>query len=108
MTGKKYPTDITELSKIFKALSHPVRLHVIKELSEMDACCYSSDVAKDLNISPSTLSQHLKELKYVGLIQGEIEAPYIKYCINSDNWKLAKDKINSFFENTNKKFSDDC
>jgi ArsR family transcriptional regulator, arsenate/arsenite/antimonite-responsive transcriptional repressor len=95
---KRYPVELTELAKIHKALSHPVRLYILKELSKMNSCCYSGDIATELKISPSTLSQHLKELKYAGLIQGETEAPYIKYCINPENWEIAKNKILCFFE----------
>ncbi len=101
MKVKTYPEELVELAKFFKALSHPVRVHILKELSKMNSCCYSSDIAKDLEISPSTLSQHLKELKYVGLIQGEIEAPYIKYCINRENWNKAKNIMSDFFKEFN-------
>jgi len=50
-----------------------------------------------LPIAKSTLSQHLKELKSAGLIQGEIEAPKIKYCINKENWELAKLQFKDLF-----------
>ncbi len=95
---EKYPESFVELSKIMKVLSHPIRLYVLIELSKMDSCCYSKDIAKEFNINPSTLTQHLKELKYAGLIQGEIESPYIKYCINRDNWNKTKELIKEFFE----------
>ncbi len=98
MSNKTYSDELLELAKIFKALSHPARVYVLKELSKMDSCCYSCDIANELRISPSTLSQHLKELKYVGLIQGEIESPYIKYCINKENWDKARKIINDFFD----------
>jgi ArsR family transcriptional regulator, arsenate/arsenite/antimonite-responsive transcriptional repressor len=51
-----------------------------------DKCSYSGDMAENLPIARSTLSQHLKELKEAGLIQGEINPPYIKYCINKTGW----------------------
>ena len=72
-----------------KALGHPVRLYVLQLLSEQ-SCCYSGDLSEVLPIAKSTLSQHLKELKDAGLIQGEIEAPKIKYCINKENWNEAR------------------
>jgi len=56
----------------------------------MDTCCYSGNLVEELPVGRSTLSQHLKELKYAGLIQGETEPPYIKYCINRENWNKAK------------------
>ncbi len=76
-------------ARMAKALGHPVRVFLIQFLSEK-ACCYSGDISEILPIAKSTLSQHLKELKEAGLIQGEIETPKIKYCLNSENWELAK------------------
>lgn len=78
------------LARYAKAMGHPVRVYVLELLSKQNSC-YSGDLSKELPIVKSTLSQHLKELKDVGLIQGEIEAPKIKYCINKENWKEARD-----------------
>ncbi len=72
-----------------KAMGHPIRMYVLGLLSNQ-SCCYSGDLSDDLPIAKSTLSQHLKELKDAGLIQGEIEAPRIKYCINKENWAEAQ------------------
>ena len=69
-----------------KAMGHPIRMYVLQLLSKQ-SCCYSGDLSEELPIAKSTLSQHLKELKAAGLIQGEIEAPKIKYCLNRENWK---------------------
>ena len=80
-----------------KALGHPVRMHVLELLSNQ-SCCYSGDLSEELPIAKSTLSQHLKELKSAGLIQGEIEAPRIKYCINKENWKEAQILFKQFFK----------
>lgn len=77
------------LARIAKALGHPVRIYIMELLSKQ-SCCYSGDLSEDLPIAKSTLSQHLKELKEAGLIQGEIEAPKIKYCINIENWEKAR------------------
>ncbi len=71
-----------------KAMGHPVRMYIL-ELLLNQSCCYSGDLSDELPIAKSTLSQHLKELKSAGLIQGEIEAPKIKYCLNKENWKEA-------------------
>ncbi len=72
-----------------KALGHPIRLYIIETLSKQ-SCCYSGDLSEVLPVVKSTLSQHLKELKSAGLIQGEIEAPKIKYCLNRKNWEEAQ------------------
>lgn len=85
----------TRLARYAKALSHPVRLYVLELLSQQ-SCCYSGDLSEILPIAKSTLSQHLKELKNAGLIQGEIEAPKIKYCINSENWTEAQKLLKEF------------
>lgn len=77
------------MARFSKALGHPVRVYVMELLSQQ-SCCYSSDLSEELPIAKSTLSQHLKELKSAGLIQGKIEAPRIKYCINKENWKQAQ------------------
>ncbi len=72
-----------------KAMGHPIRMYVLELLSRQ-SCCYSGDLSEELPIAKSTLSQHLKELKEAGLIQGEIEAPRIKYCLNKANWEEAR------------------
>ncbi|MCH7657858.1 MAG: winged helix-turn-helix transcriptional regulator [Bacteroidetes bacterium] len=74
-------------ARFAKAMGHPVRIYIIELLSKQ-SCCYSGDLSKILPIAKSTLSQHLKELKKSGLIQGVIEPPKIKYCLNKENWKL--------------------
>jgi ArsR family transcriptional regulator, arsenate/arsenite/antimonite-responsive transcriptional repressor len=79
-----------KMARIAKALGHPVRVYIMELLSQQ-TCCYSGDLSEDLPIAKSTLSQHLKELKSAGLIQGETEAPKVKYCINQENWKLAQE-----------------
>ncbi len=96
---KYYTTDQEKLAKYAKALSHPVRVFVMDFLANnLDKCCYSGDMAEELPIARSTLSEHLKELKKAGLIQGEINPPYIKYCINRENWDEAKLLLNIFFK----------
>jgi len=84
-----------KLARYAKALGHPVRVYVM-ELLGKQSCCYSGDLSNELPIAKSTLSQHLKELKDAGLIQGEIEAPRVKYCINKENWKEAKELFKGF------------
>jgi len=78
-----------QVSRFAKAMSHPVRMYILELLSKQ-TCCYSGDLSEVLPIAKSTLSQHLKELKKSGLIQGEIEQPKIKYCLNKENWETAQ------------------
>jgi len=84
-----------KLARYAKALGHPVRVYVMQLLGKQ-SCCYSGDLSNELPIAKSTLSQHLKELKDAGLIQGEIEAPRIKYCVNKDNWAEAQRLFKNF------------
>lgn len=78
------------IARFAKALSHPARVYIVRELAKMDSCCTSGEFFEKLPIARSTLSQHLKELKLAGLIQGHFNPPYIRYCINRDNWELAQ------------------
>jgi len=87
--------DQKTVARFAKAMGHPIRLYVLELLSRQ-SCCYSGDLTDVLPIAKSTLSQHLKELKDAGLIQGEIEAPKIKYCLNQENWNLARNLFYKF------------
>ncbi len=80
-----------------KAMGHPVRMFVLELLSNQ-SCCYSGDLSDELPIAKSTLSQHLKELKDAGLIQGEIQSPRIKYCIDKENWTEAQELFRQFLQ----------
>ena len=95
------PIVITEeqnkIARIAKALGHPVRVYIIDFLSKK-ACCYSGDLSDILPIAKSTLSQHLKELKDAGLIQGEIETPRIKYCLHQENWEIAQNLFKNILQ----------
>jgi len=99
MSGKlEFTYEVKEIARISKALSHPVRVYILQKLSKMNSCCYSGDLVEEVPIGRSTLSEHLKDLKYAGLIQGEINPPYIKYCINRENWGKAKELFAGFLE----------
>ncbi len=86
-----------KIARYAKAIGHPIRVYVLELLSKQ-ACCYSGDLSEELPIAKSTLSQHLKELKEAGLIQGEIETPRVKYCINKENWVEAKSLFGELFK----------
>lgn len=86
-----------QLARFAKAMGHPVRIYILQLLASQ-SCCYSGDLSQVLPIAKSTLSQHLKELKEAGLIQGQIEAPRIRYCINRENWELARSLLKDFLD----------
>lgn len=91
-------TSQEDLARFAKALGHPTRLQILQLLSDQ-SCCFTGDLVEVLPLAQSTISQHLKELKKAGLIQGEINPPKVKYCINQENWKKARMMFNAFFEN---------
>ncbi|MDD5571622.1 MAG: ArsR family transcriptional regulator [Bacteroidales bacterium] len=94
----KFTAQQEQVARIAKALSHPARVYILEKLNGLNSCCTSGEMICDIPIARSTLSQHLKELKYSGLIQGNIEPPKIKYCINRKNWKIAKLLLNEFLK----------
>ncbi len=92
-----YSDNQVKLARFAKAMGHPARIKILEILSQR-GCCYSGNIADEFPIALSTLSQHLKELKASGLIQGEINPPFINYCINKENWKQAKLLFDAFLE----------
>ena len=95
---RKYFTPEQEQAARFaKALANPVRIAIL-QLLHSKTCCYHGDMAAELPIAKSTLSQHLNELKKAGLIQGDITPPTVRYCINREIWKVAKDQFASIFK----------
>ncbi len=98
---KNEPTDKQVLlARFAKAMGHPTRIAILEFLLKQENC-YFGDIHEELPIAKATVSQHLKELKDSGLIQGEVETPKVKYCINKDNWIIAKELFGNFFQNDN-------
>lgn len=102
--NNKYKSDEVDLARFAKALGHPARVQILKLLSSQTSC-FCGNLVDLLPLSQSTVSQHLKELKNSGLIQGTIEPPKIKYCINKENWKKAKKLFTALME---KNISQEC
>lgn len=96
-TSTYFTDDQKQMARYAKALGHPVRIAILQLLGSK-TCCYHGDMAEELPIAKSTLSQHLNELKDAGLIQGDITPPTVKYCINRNNWKQAKKLLNELLK----------
>ena len=100
--------DGTEaLAKYAKALAHPTRIAILKHL-ENQSCCFTGDLVEVFPLAQSTISQHLKELKNAGLIQGELKPPKIKYCINQKNWMEAKQLFEDLFKLSSAELPKQC
>ncbi len=95
------------IARIAKALAHPVRVAILKYLASQESCFFG-EIHEVLPIAKATVSQHLKELKEAGLIQGEIMPPKVKYCINSENWKEASELLFDFMSNIHSNNSNCC
>jgi len=97
MTKEELIKEQERLARFAKALGHPVRIAILQMLAKK-TCCYHGDMSEILPVAKSTLSQHLKELREAELIfQETISLPTIKYCINKDNWILAKQLFDELF-----------
>lgn len=89
-------TEEMKMAAYAKALAHPTRIAILKYLASLD-CCYFGAINDVFSLSKATVSQHLKELKNAGLIQGTIEYPKVRYCIKPKNWAEAKKLFGGFF-----------
>lgn len=103
MSDNKKPdfnNDLVLLADLAKALSHPGRIRILQILSAR-LSCICGDIVQELPYSQSTVSQHLKELKRVGLISGEIDGPRTCYCLNNETLKKAQDGFLRLFAGFN-------
>jgi DNA-binding transcriptional ArsR family regulator len=85
-----------KISDWAKVLSHPARIKILKILAQKNVCI-CGDIVDLMPLAQATVSQHLKELKRVGFIKGEIEGPKICYCIDNSILDEAQKKLNEFF-----------
>ena len=91
-----FDEDIVWQADIAKALSHPARIKILQLLLEKDTCI-CGEIVDQLPLSQSTVSQHLKELKRVGFIKGEIEGPKISYCLDDKVIAKARSAFSGLF-----------
>jgi len=95
--AEKFEDSLQELSRFAKVLSHPARLAILKYLAETKTCI-SGDISDYLPLSRTTVSQHLKELRDIGLIHGEIDGLKINYCLCSEEIERFLGMFEDFFE----------
>ena len=88
-----------ELASIFKVLSNPARIAILEYISNQKSCI-GNDLVEEIGLAQPTISQHLKELKSIGLLAGEIEGKRVCYCINLDRWNELQGMLNEFFNRT--------
>ncbi|APQ17665.1 ArsR/SmtB family transcription factor [Maribacter hydrothermalis] len=94
-----FNSEQNELAIIFKVLSNPARIAILQYISLQNSCI-CNDIVDEIGLAQPTISQHLKELKSIDLIKGEIEGKKVCYCINLPKWNKIQALLNSFFNTT--------
>jgi DNA-binding transcriptional ArsR family regulator len=106
-----FNSDLQDIAHYAKLLSHPARVAIIKLLAEKKTCI-SGDIALELPLSRTTVSQHLQELKNAGLIKGEVSGLNVNYCLDFQKWKSLQADFQAFFafihENFEQKIDCNC
>lgn len=85
-----------ELADLAKVLGHPARIAILEYLLSAQSCI-NHDLVEEIGLAQATISQHLKELKRAGLVQGTIDGTRMCYCINTENWNKAKEDLQNLF-----------
>jgi ArsR family transcriptional regulator len=93
--SQEFDTDLAQLADFADALSHPARLQILKFLATENRCV-CGDIVQVVPLAQSTVSQHLKALKEVGLVRGEIEGPCSCYCINPESFDKMVELMTNF------------
>lgn len=91
-----FTTKQNEVAAMAKAIGHPARIAILQHLAKINACI-CGDLVEELGLAQATISQHLKELKNVGLIQGTIEGTSTCYCIDPKVWNRYRKLFGDFF-----------
>lgn len=94
--SEKFTPSLQELARFARAISHPARLAILEYLAETKTCI-SGDISDNLPLSRTTVSQHLKELRELGLIHGTVDGLKINYCLCSDDISKYVEMFNAFF-----------
>ena len=85
-----------KLAQMLKALGHPARIAILEQLLKTNTCI-NGDLVEELGLAQATISQHLKELKSIGLIQGNVDGTSVCYCIDGKVWKQYRKELEAFF-----------
>lgn len=101
-----FTDEQNKLATLFKVLGHPARVAIIQHIIKQNACI-CTDLVDELGLAQATISQHLKELKSIGIIQGSIEGKSVCYCIDEKVWAAIQKEFSNFF-NQNVKIEKCC
>lgn len=84
-----------EIALFAKVFGHPARVSILQHLFKINACV-CGDLVNEIGLAQPTISQHLKELRHLGLIKGNVEGTSVCYCIHAENWKKMKETMSAF------------
>lgn len=104
---KEFSKSENQLALYAKAISHPARIAILSFLAQQENCV-CGDIVTKIPLAQSTISQHLKELKKIGLIKGTISGSNICYCINRTEWHRAHESLSCFFDKNIKSLDQCC
>ncbi|MFY9242799.1 MAG: metalloregulator ArsR/SmtB family transcription factor [Polaribacter sp.] len=90
-----FTEEQNKIASIAKVLGHPARIAILEYLIKLETCV-CGDLVKEISLAQPTISQHLKELKRVGIIKGTIEGTSVCYCIDEENWEEIKSLLGLF------------
>lgn len=93
---QEFTAQENRIAELAKAFAHPARVAILRLLAERKACV-CGDLVEELPLSQATVSQHLKELKRIGIIKGEIDPPRVCYCIDEAVWEEAQNTFTALF-----------
>lgn len=102
-----FSTEQNYIASIAKVLGHPARIAILQNLLAKNTCI-CGDLVDEIGLAQATISQHLKELKNIGIIQGKIEGTKVCYCINPHKWKEIHGIFNKMFGSTFQKDGSCC
>lgn len=90
-----FTDEQNEIALFAKAFGHPARVAILEYLFKLDSCI-CGDLVLEIGLAQPTISQHLKELKQLGLIKGNVEGTKVCYCIHKENWNAMKERMHEF------------
>ena len=102
-----YSTEENDLAIAAKAFAHPARVAILNCLLKTNTCI-NGDLVQEVGLAQATISQHLRELKEIGLIQGTIEGVSVSYCINRTRWEEVQEIFNHMFDRYNDPTKECC
>ncbi len=92
-----FSTTQNQLAQVARVLGHPARIAILEHLLKLNSCI-NSDLVQELGLAQATISQHLKELKNIGLIKGTVEGTSMCYCIDTEQWAKLQQQFTRFFD----------